>query len=272
MPKSYFFKKPDLLFSHRTFLLPENCPIHNHDVFEMIFIKGGDISYMIEGKLYKPAKNSLIITPPLQSHSISFYSDTPYERYNILFDEKKLPACLFEKLPTDSMVIHFESNSLVSNLFQKMDYYCKNFEGDDLKLLLIHLVEEVLYNIFLTSNKLVQNDRYTSNPIIQAAVTFIDDNLSSPITINSICDKLYISKSHLHHLFMEYLNITPQKYILSKKLSVAQRELRSGRKATLVYSDCGFTDYSTFFRAYKNFFGYAPSDEINMDITREILL
>lgn len=270
MPKSYSFKTQDFIFSHHSFLPPQDCPIHNHDIFEMIFIKRGDLSYMIEGKLYKPTKNTLIITTPLQNHSFFFHSDTPYERYNILFDEKNLPACLFKKLPTDSMVIHFDSNTLVSDLFQKMDYYCENFVGDDLGHLLMHLVEEVLYNVSLTSGKLIQNDRYTSNPIIQSAITYIDNNLHTPITVCSICDELYISKSHLHHLFMEYLNITPQKYILSKKLSVAQRELRAGRKATEVYTDCGFSDYSTFFRAYKNFFGYAPSDEINMEVVRKI--
>ena len=270
MPKSTSFKTHDLLFSHHTFMPPQDCPIHNHDIFEMIFIKRGDLSYMIEGKLYKPAKNTLIITPPLQNHSFYFHSDEDYERYNILFDEKKLPACLFDKLPTASMVIHFESNTLVSDLFKKMDYYCENFVEDDLELLLMHLIEEVLYNVSLTSDKLIQNDRYTSNPIIQAALTYIDNHLNTPINVNAICDELYISKSHLHHLFMEYLNITPQKYILSKKLSVAQRELRASRKATEIYAECGFADYSTFYRAYKNHFGYAPSDEINMDVVRKI--
>ena len=270
MLKSNSFKTPDLLFSHHSFLPPQDSQINNHDIFEMIFIKRGDLSYMIEGKLYKPAKNTLIITPPLQNHSFSFESDEAYERYNILFDEKKLPACLFDKLPTESMVIHFESNTLVSDLFKKMDYYCENFANDDLELLLTHLITEVLYNVSLTSDSLIQNDRYTSNPIVQAALTYIHNHLNTPINVNDICEELYISKSHLHHLFMEYLNITPQKYILSKKLSVAQRELRAGRKATDVYTDCGFSDYSTFFRAYKNFFGYAPSEEINMDPVRRI--
>lgn len=270
MPKSNSFKTQDLLFSHHSFMPPQDSFLHNHDVFEMIFIKRGDLSYMIEGKLYKPAKNTLIITPPLQNHSFYFHSDDVYERYNILFDEKKLPACLFDKLPAESMLIHFDSNSLVSELFKKMDYYCESFTGDDLELLLMHLIEEVLYNVSLTSDKLIQNDRYTSNPIIQAALTYIDNHLNMPINVNDICEELYISKSHLHHLFMEYLNITPQKYILSKKLSVAQRELRAGRKATEIYSDCGFGDYSTFFRAYKNCFGYAPSDEINMAVVRKI--
>ena len=79
-----------------------------------------------------------------------------------------------------------------------------------------------------------------------------------------------MSKSHLHHLFSEHLMVTPQKYILSKKLTIAQRELRLGRKPTDVYTDCGFADYTTFFRAYKKFFGHSPSTEINMDIIRKI--
>ena len=111
MLKSNSFKTPDLLFSHHSFLPPQDSPIHNHVIFEMIFIKRGDLSYMIEGKLYKPAKNTLIITPPLQNHSFSFESDEAYERYNILFDEKKLffQMAIETKTDTQSLLLILES-------------------------------------------------------------------------------------------------------------------------------------------------------------------
>ena len=82
---------------------------------------------------------------------------------------------------------------------------------------------------------------------------------------------LYITKSHLHHLFSKHLQLTPAKYITQKRLMLARRKLRRGEKPTAVFSDCGFEDYATFFRNYKRHFGYSPAEESKAVINRTIL-
>lgn len=270
MPKESFYYSNDFIFNHTYVENPDDFSFHIHDIFELIYLKKGNVSYMVEGKLYKPVKNCLLLTKPLENHVITFNSPLPYERYNILVDEQKLASNILSRISPDTVMLNFDSNALVSDIFKKMDYYCENFQGDELKPLLMHLTEEILYNCVLASQSADQSEIYTTNPVIQAVLAYIDRNINTPLHIDAICKELYISKSHLHHLFIKHLKLTPQKYILSKKLATAQRELRSGRKATDVYTDCGFSDYSTFFRAYKKYFGHAPSDEINTDIIRKI--
>lgn len=270
MPKHYYYESKEFMFDYITLKPSQDFPLHKHDVYELIFLKKGDVSYTVEDKIYKPDKNSLILTPPLINHAVLFNSSTPYERYNILFDERKLNPCVYKKLPAETIIININSYSTISDLFEKMNYYYENFTGDDFNILLMHLVEEIIYNSTLISESQVQNTVYNTNSIIQSAIEYIEKNIHTPLNANNICNELYISKSHLHHLFMRHLKVTPQKYILSKKLSIAQRELRLGRKATNIYTDCGFADYSTFFRAYKKHFGYAPSEEINVSIVRKI--
>lgn len=271
MHKEYHFESHDFVFSHAFIESPQDFPMHNHDIYEMIFLKKGDISYMIEGKIYQPTKNSLLLTPPLQNHAVLFNSPVPYERYNIVFDERTLNPLAYKKLSSETIIINFDSHPIVTDLFTKMDYYYECFKGDDRKVLLMHLVEEVICNTSLLSQNNEQSDMvYTTNSVIQDTIAYIERNIHTPFHVTTMCNELYISKSHLHHLFMKHLKVTPQKYILSKRLSLAQRELRLGRKATDIYTDCGFTDYSTFFRAYKNHFGHAPSEEININIVRKI--
>lgn len=270
MYKESFYKSSDFFFNHRYLESPGDFPLHIHDIYELIYLKTGDVSYMEEGKLFKPGKNCLLLTKPFKNHIITFNSPVRYERYNILFDEKKLSSNILNELSPDIMMLNFESNTLVSDIFKKMDYYCENFEGDKLKYILLHLTEEVLFNCVLTSKKSNQSAIYTTNPVIQGILEYIDRNINTPLTVDAICNELFISRSHLHHLFIQHLKFTPQKYILAKKMATAQRELRSGSKATKVYTACGFVDYSTFFRAYKKYFGHAPSDEINTEIVRKI--
>ena len=268
--KEYSHYSDDLLFNHAYRSSTSSFPSHIHDIWELLFVKKGSISYTVEGKTYQLVKNNLVITRPLQIHSISINTQTEYERYNILFNEKKLSSDIYQQLSSDVDVINFDGNSIISDLFKKMDYYCENLNGNSLEVVLLHLIEEILYNVLIVSKNFHQNNVYTVNPLINAAIEYIEQHITLPINVNTICDELHITKSHLDNLFAKHLKITPKKYILSKKLTIAQRELRSGIKPTIVYINLGFTDYTTFYRAYKNYFGHSPSDETNIKILRRI--
>ena len=270
MPKESFFESDDFVFNHMFMESPCDFPLHIHDVYELIFLRKGDVSYMTEGKIYSLTPNSLLITRPLENHAIIINSHQPYERYNILIDEKILSSYICKKIPPNVDIVNCSANALIRDLFKKMDYYCENLDENELKTILVHLTEEVLYNFVLDSKNSNQNAIYTTNSVIQAAIKYIDSNIHIPLGIDDICKELFISRSHLHSLFIKHLKLTPQKYVLSKKLALAQMELRLGHKATDVYLTCGFADYSTFFRAYKKHFGHAPSEEINTDILRKI--
>ena len=264
------YTSEDLIFNH-TFQHNENCyPSHTHDIYEMLFLKKGDVSYTVEGKTYQLSKNSLVISRPLHIHSVFMNCLTTYERYNILFDEHLLGSDILSYLPANIDVIHFDGNALILDIFKKMDYYCEIFEGEQLKKILTHLTEEIIYNITIASKNFENTDIYTVNPLINEAIAYINHNITLPLTVEAICSELHITKSYLHRLFVKHLKISPKKYILSKKLVMAQAGLRSGSKPTDVYLSYGFSDYSTFFRAYKEFFGYAPSDEVNTRIVRRI--
>ena len=139
-----------------------------------------------------------------------------------------------------------------------------------MRTLLIHLTEEIMCNALLIAKEFEATDMCTVNPIINQAVKYITDHITQPLNVNTLAEQLYITKSHLHHLFIKHLKVTPKQFILSKKLILAQRDLRAGGKATEVCANYGFSDYSTFYRCYKAYLGHAPSDEANIEIIRDI--
>lgn len=264
------YQSEDLVYNHTCYTPPPEITLHVHDICELLFLKKGDVAYIVDGKSYRLTKNCLVISRPLKGHALSVYNDSEYDRYNILFDEKKLTSDIFHRIPEHVNVVNFDGNSVVSNLFKKMDYYCESFDGELLQTTLLHLAEEVLLNVLITSHNPEENSAYTVNSLINQALKYIDQNITTPIRIENICEELFITKSHLHHLFIKHLKVSPKKYIMSQKLILAQRELRSGSKPTEAALNCGFADYSTFYRDYKHFFGHSPSDEGNVKMIREI--
>lgn len=269
-----FYQKADsddFLYRHiESIESTHNLSPHTHNSCELLFVAKGNVSYVVEGKKYTVTKNTLIISRALQVHAISCNEPVAYERYNILFDETKYGAKIYKKIPPDIDVIHLNGDELICDLFYKMDHYCSIWEGEELLSLLQHLTEEILYNVVTISKQRDISSVSTSNTIVMQAIRYISDNIREPLPVEKICDALYITKAYLHSLFMTHLNTTPRKYVVGKKLRMAQADLQAGASPTEVSSRYGFADYATFYRNYKHYFGVTPSNWASVPIERSI--
>jgi len=260
----------EILYNHIINTSPDakDFDLHTHDICELIFLKKGDVSGVISGKVYKLQRHDLIIFRSGVLHGINIDNDAEYERINILFDEKVIANRAFEKVSGDIDVINYSGNEYMIDIFKKMDLYYKNFSGNDLKRLITNLIEEIIFNLTLVQNE--SNGPAFVDSIVDRAIEFIDNNYTKQIGVEDICNKLYISKSHLHHLFTDKLHISPKKYINLQRLAMARKMIRNGRKPYDVYFECGFKDYATFYRNYKLHFGHIPSMEMETEIERKI--
>lgn len=264
------FENDNLVYNHytKTGNMEGEHFTHYHDVTEVIFIKSGDVAYSVGGKEYALQKNMLILSRPNESHRIDVRGDEDYERYDVLFDDAILPFDLYGRIPRELNVISFEANKSVMAIFDKMDVYCKKLKGEDLGRMIINLISEVLMNVIIETEESNPAASDQIGPIISRAVSYIEEHLLSLRDIDEVCRELYLSKSHLHHLFMEQMKISPKKYITEKRLELARREITLGAKATEIYESCGFADYSSFFRAYKKHFGHSPAQTPRAECVR----
>ena len=237
---------------------------HIHDAFEFIFLKKGNVTYSINEKTYELGDNSLIITRPHKLHSIKLNNPDVYDRYVMIFDEYMIWPDIYKRLPENLDVLTFKAPQNFISIFEKTDFYCKHFEGESLKNILFNTIEEIFYNIVAVSEHYPESifyNKYTVNPVLAKAIEYIEKNITKKITLDFLCGDLYISKSYLNKIFAENFNISPKKYINQYKLAFIQKELQSNAKPMEIYQKYGFSDYSAFYREYKNFFGHPPSKE-----------
>lgn len=241
---------------------------HYHERCEIILILSGNVSYIVEGKTYRLKKWDIVLSRPMQIHTILPDDHTKYDRYVAIIDHKALPEDIWGKLRHGPDVFPCADNDRITELFTKLNFYSAQFSEANFANLAFSAISEVMYNLSLFNPE----DRVISiNPVVSRALAYIKENLTTLENINELCQNLYITKSHLHHLFTEHLQITPAKYVMTKKLMLAQRKIKKGLKPTEVYSECGFSDYATFFRNYKKFFGYSPIMEGKIERPEEII-
>ena len=256
------FESPKLIMRHcaMTMQTTENYPVHTHKGYELLLLKKGDASYSVQSETYPLRKNALVITRPGQSHRVSVHSDDTYDRYNLIFFPEMFPKELLAKIPEDLHILQFDGNNLVTGLFEKMDYYCHNLSEEYLPRAMEALTEELLWNILLQSDRQKKDCPDTCHPLTRSALEFMDQQLFEIDTITQVCESLGISKSYLHQLFREDLSSTPKAYLNRRRLELARQEILLGAKVSYLCNICGFSDYSSFYRAYKKHFGYAPTD------------
>lgn len=266
----YLHEYDDSLYYHAADTTPEDITMHTHDICELLFVKKGNLTYNVEGKSYHLTRNCLVRTRPFERHNLIFNSCAEYERYILVFNEKKIHPDLYTQIPVELDVVNFDSNALVCNLFQKLDYYFSILNPKEFQLILHNVILELMYHLRLSAHENDSDHVHIANTLVNDAVQYINANILTSLSLDDICAEIHITKSYLHQLFIKHLQISPGQYILSKKLAIARKNLRMGFKATDVYLACGFTDYSAFYRAYMKQFGHSPSEEINTPIIHEI--
>lgn len=87
------------------------------------------------------------------------------------------------------------------------------------------------------------------------------------IVSHFLSEKMHVSPSYLSHVFEKDLQISLHKYVLEKRLILANKKIKQSVNPTIAASECGFGDYSGFYRQYKKMFGVSPTKTKSIDIS-----
>lgn len=263
-PKSVIKKKQkdvlDLFYQHQSVVQKKKFPFHCHNGYEIIFFISGSGYYQIEERTYILKKYDLVITRPGNYHNIDINTDEKYDRYDILVNSSAQLLPLLDKLLEKYEVINCADAPNIVNNFKKTDVYRRFFADDVFNMLLNNLLIEICYNLII-NNPIVNQEFIPSSKHLANALEYINTNLLTIKDVKEVCNHVFVSENHLFRIFKEEMNISPKKYITSKRLLYAQKLILGGERPTDIFEKCGFNNYISFYQRYVDFFGYPPSEE-----------
>ena len=99
------------------------------------------------------------------------------------------------------------------------------------------------------------------NTVEYKLIGYINRHLEENLSIQQLCDTFYLSRAELCRRFKKATGTSIGKYISVKRLLYARQLVQQGRKPTEIYQVIGYQDYSTFYRAYVQYFGCCPRDD-----------
>ncbi|RTQ97669.1 helix-turn-helix transcriptional regulator [Halomonas nitroreducens] len=131
----------------------------------------------------------------------------------------------------------------------------------------VALVNHQLAVLFVSQfSQLLAGDAPTVPPrgrlTAEALNAVIDERLAMPPDNATLADALHIGQSQLHLLCQRQFGLTPQQYVMNRRLQWARHWLRhTHRPVGEIALDLGFAEVSSFSRAFRRRLGHAPSTE-----------
>lgn len=253
---------------------PNTVEVHHHDFYEVYFFLSGAVDYWVDGKTFHLEPGDFLLINPMELHRpIVAPESKTYERIvlwinkdyleKLSSDSMNLTRCFDTTLPTHTNLLHprtVQRTTLTMCLTELIREHYGNNLGNELYahgLFLQFMVE--LNRLALHSPKpgAVKEE---SSTLVSQVLTYINEHFSEELSLESIAGKFYVSKYHLSHAFSSEVGVSIYRYIILKRLTSACQMLSEGKAAKEVCVGCGFSDYTSFFRAFKSEYGISPRD------------
>lgn len=87
----------------------------------------------------------------------------------------------------------------------------------------------------------------------------VETHLSEKITLQDVAARFWVSQSTISQLFRKKMGVSFYRYVTMRRLSEAQLLIQSGLPMDQVGISVGFSDYSTFYRAFRAEYGISPA-------------
>lgn len=244
---------------------------HSHAFYEFILITEGQISISIEGNQFSLSEGTLIAIPFGMTHSTSVLSaDSRYSRTILhvfpeylwsALEKEKLERSQFDFLKTP-FVIHQEAVKSwgFERMLEKFDF-AKSLEEPYREAMVSSLLREmmILFRHIVTKQRAVILPM--ANKTVTLALRYISRHYMEPsLEIEMVADAVHVSQGHLSRIFKTYTGISVYTYIMRLRLENARMMLFTGSGIMDACMKCGFSEYTSFLKAFKKIYGTTPKE------------
>jgi AraC-like DNA-binding protein len=240
------------------------CPIYWKDCnftpsfCRLYYIIEGEGLIELAGQRYYPGPHQLFLLPADMIQSYSTISDHTFKKYWCHFTAKVGEINLFKFLQTPAY-IQVDDPEGLSHLFELLiKLYRSNSLSAVFEIQAI-LLQILSYFIQQAKPGQIQIKKSATMNKINTLLTYIDNHLAEPLSIERLAELSHYHPNHLIRIFKQYTGYSPIQYINQKKITSAKEWLLSTNRSIASISDALGLDPTYFSRIFKDSTGYSPS-------------
>lgn len=222
--------------------------------FVLEYIISGKGYLKVDDKKFDLHANDVYLLEPCSSHE--YYADPtdPFKKCWINF-KSDLFLTVFDQYDLRNTYV-FQNTDIYKEMLKLLKLEEVSIHNDQIYM----QASEYLFSIFmkLATNKPVQTK---ASELFQKILFKLDRAIDSTISIEEICNDLFISRSTLIREFKKYHHMTPHAYLLNRKITFSKMLLENTNHSVKeISSRLGFADSHYFCSVFKKKTNMTPSD------------
>ena len=263
--------------SHRDIsTVGEQVQPHSHSFYELIFCCGcDDVQYLLDSQRYRLQKGDVILIPPGISHCplLPQTMHRPYERIVVWINAEMLSQ-LYKRWPALGSGSHWSSHCLLrtagtfweDSIMEGFRKCCgeseKRFPGWEAALYssTISLLTQI--NRAMLGNR--RHPDSERSELLDELLAYVAEHSRERISVSTAARHLLVSESTVTHLCRNRLGISFYRYVTQQRLVAAKRYMQQGLPLGQIWELAGFCDYSAFYRAFRQEYGFSPREYRNL--------
>lgn len=239
-----------------------------HPFYEILYLNAGRMLYNVEGRDYILSEGDMIFTLPYEMHSFSFPEHCRYERqffhiYPEFIEIIKniVPDISFKKPGMQNCIQAADvSRYGLDAIFRGLEE-CSDPRSPETDALIFSYAVQMLAKLHLIITKEdTTSAKAPDNKNVRNILKYIDKHYMEHIGLSEIAENMYMDKSYIGRLFKQHTGVSIMLYVNMKRIVLAKNLILAGGDATEIFFECGFKDYTTFFRAFKRYVGVSPGE------------
>ena len=96
--------------------------------------------------------------------------------------------------------------------------------------------------------------------LLDQICTYVDTHLTERITLQIISEHFHVSISTVTQLFQKKAGLTFHQFLTNRRMAAAKELIARGVPLEEVGKQVGYNDHSSFYRAFRNYYGTSPRD------------
>lgn len=243
--------------------------LHSHTFYEVLFCRScKGVEYLVGTERYRLCEGDVIIVPPGVSHRPLLPEDLaqPYIR-DVVWMSTEFVQQLRRWFPaldigienyTTLLHTKEDAQASIGKLFEQGIREAES-DADDRELAVIGNTVTLLVQLHRAYVSRSARPMQAERPeLLDRVLQDIEDNLAQKITLAEVARRFFVSESTIAQLFRKKMGVSFYHCVTQRRLIAAKTLIAQGVQLDSVSRQVGFTDYSTFYKAFKKEYGISP--------------
>lgn len=241
---------------------------HIHDCYEFIYITEGCCIYTIEGREHFVMGGDIIFTRPGELHSFSFPERCTFARHFLHIYPKyieNIPLLKETFFAKENIKKCFISSELaekyeLDRIFKRLEKYADSSVPETSVIAYSAAVELMAKIMKIMRCEDMTRRNPVANECTYKLMQYVDAHFRETITLDDMAKFVMLSKYHISRIFKREVGMTISTYINMRRILHAKNKILQGGKIINIFNECGYNDYSTFYRAFVRIAGISPEE------------